>query len=116
MEDILKDFAQAISPALTELIKGVLLLLVWQIVAWVKAKSNAVKASMTTDQQWWLESLAGTAVKAAQQLYDDNEQKRDYAFDYIERELKKVGLEMDVDSIWALIEAEVYRQFKNKSE
>lgn len=116
MEQILKDFAHAISPALTELIKGVLLLLVLQAIAWVKAKSVAVKSSMTTDQQWWVETLAGTAVRAAQQIYTDNADKREYAFDYVERELSKAGIEMDVDSIYALIEAEVFRQFKNKPE
>ena len=68
------------------------------VVPWIKSKT-------TTNQQIIIETLARAAVMAAQQVYGDNAEKKEYAVQYITEQLKKYSITLNTDAISTVIEA-----------
>ena len=68
------------------------------LVPWVKSRTNV-------NQQVIITTLARTAVYAAQQLFGNNVDKRDYALHYMTKQLKQYGITLDTNAISAAIEA-----------
>lgn len=68
------------------------------LIPWVKSKTTA-------QQQNIIELAAKTAVYAAQQLFTNNNEKKEYAFDYMESILAQYNLSLDVSTVSASIEA-----------
>jgi hypothetical protein len=90
------------------------------VAAWLKSKRDAVRAGMTTDELYLLDSLSTVAVQAAEQakLAGLIKEKKNYAVDIMVNYLTSRGVKIDLKAIDALIEAAVLREFgksQNKS-
>lgn len=114
MNEFLVKFLEAISPALQILIQTLAVALAAQASAWFVKKYQTAKMSLSTEQQYLLGVIVGSAIKAAEQIYDNGEEKRNYAFDVVEKTLQQYGLTMDVDVIYAMIETQVYDSLKKQ--
>ncbi len=70
------------------------------IVPWIKSKTSI-------SQQAILETIARTAVCAAQQIFgaDEGQQKKEYAMQRVEEALKAYGIKIDANRISEAIEA-----------
>ena len=70
------------------------------IVPWIKSKTSI-------SQQSIIETLARSAVCAAQQIFgtDEGQQKKEYAVHRVEEALKAYGIKIDADRISEAIEA-----------
>jgi hypothetical protein len=108
MEQIFLSFAEAVSPALQVLLEAVLIALAATLTAWAKAKYGETRASMGHEQQYFLDLITRTAVTAAEQLYTDNAEKREYAIRVVTESLAGYGIKLDLLTIAAAIEAEVF--------
>lgn len=104
----LEDFFVAISPALQSLLEAVLVALVGVITAWVTKLYQTQKTKLSIGQQEILELIVSNAVVAAQQVAKTGEDKLAYSFDIVEKTLTKYGISVDVDVIYAMIEAKVF--------
>ena len=107
--NVLSVFAQQFLLALAPIVASLL-------AAWVFAKARLAWAELKADHgdyAYWLELVAGMAVKAAEQakMSDLIVDKREYAFEIIERWLSQKGVTLDVDIIYAAIEAAVLEEF-----
>lgn len=114
MNEFLVKFLEAISPALQILIQTLAVALAAQASAWFVKKYQTAKASLSWDQQQFLVAIVGAAIKAAEQIYDNGEEKRNYAFSVVEKTLQQYGLTMDVDVIYAMIETQVFDSLKKQ--
>ncbi len=115
MNEFLVKFLEVISPALQILIQTLAVALAAQASAWFVKKYQTAKMSLSTDQQYLLGIVVGSAIKAAEQIYSDGAEKRAFAFDIVEKTLKQYGITMDVDVIYAMIETQVFNEL-SKSE
>lgn len=106
----LYDFFVAISPALQVLLQSVAVALVGMATAYVRKAYQTKKAELSVSQQDLLGIIVGNAVMAAQQVSDTNEAKLAYAFSTAEKSLAQYGLSVDVDVIYAMIEAKVFEK------
>lgn len=104
---LLKDFAEAISPAFQVLVQAIFVGLAAQVSAWMYKTYQLKKSELSASNQYLLELVVSRAVSAAKQLYDDNEQKKIYAISVVESQLVGIGLNIDLDVIVSAIEAEV---------
>ncbi len=111
MQDFFAKFLEAISPALQILIQTLAVALAAQASAWFVKKYQTAKMNLSTEQQYLLEIVVSGAIKAAEQIYDDGAEKRAFAFSVVEKTMKQYGVTMDIDVIYAMIEAQVYSQF-----
>ena len=111
MEQFFKAFAEAVSPALQVLLQSLLVMLAGQLSGWLYRKYQMATTSLSQEQHYMLDIFVTAAVKAAEQLYSDGREKREYAFATVEKYLAQAGLAIDADVIFAQIEAEVYNQF-----
>lgn len=114
MNDFFLKFLEAISPALQILIQTLAVALAAQASAWFVKRYQIAKMSLSTEQQYLLEVVVGSAIKAAEQIYDNGDEKRDFAFSIVEKTLQQYGLSLDVDVIYAMIETQVYDSFTKK--
>jgi hypothetical protein len=114
MNDFFLKFLEAISPALQILIQTLAVALAAQASAWFVKKYQTAKMSLSTEQQYLLEIVVGSAIKAAEQIYDDGAEKREFAFSVVEKTLKQYGVAMDIDVIYAMIETQVYQEFEKQ--
>lgn len=66
-----------------------------------------IKSKTTINQQVNIEAFARAAVLAAQQIYgtEENQKKKEYAVQYMTEQLKKRGINLDIDTISTVIEA-----------
>ena len=66
-----------------------------------------VKAKTSANHQMIIESIARTAVLAAQQLYeaDEGQKKKEYARNYVANLMKKHGVTLSADEVGAAVEA-----------
>ena len=117
MEQIL----DLLSQALQSLLVALLPILVVFIIRWVKAKTDAalVELEETKPSLYYvLTTIAELAVQAAEQmkLAGFIEDKRKYAFEIAQKYLDAKGLEVDIDLIYAAIEAAVLENFPKKAE
>ena len=109
MEQILKDFAEAISPALAQLVVALVGVLVAYITAYVREKWNTEKVKLSESTQILLELAARNGVNSAQQIYgvakEMNQKKLDHAFEVTQSTMKQWGFVIDPAVIYAQIEA-----------
>lgn len=68
------------------------------VVPWLKSKTN-------TQNQETIHAIAMTAVYAAQQILKANEDKKNYAMNYMVDALKERGISLSIDEIEACVEA-----------
>jgi hypothetical protein len=115
MQQFFTHFLEAISPALQILIQSLAVALAAQASAWFVKKYQTAKMSLSTEQQYLLEIVVGSAIKAAEQIYDNGDEKRDFAFATVEKTLQQYGITMDVDVIYAMIETQVYDSFTKQT-
>ena len=104
------DFFVAISPALQVLLQSVVVALVGMATAYVSKAYQGKKAELSVSQQDLLDIIVRNAVMAAQQVSNTNEAKLAYAFSTAEKSLAQYGLSVDVDVIYAMIEAKVFEK------
>jgi hypothetical protein len=112
MEQIFYNFFEAISPALQVLLEAVLVALAVMLTAWVKARYGEVRAQMHTEHQYILDLVVSTAVRAAEQVYDDGAEKRNYAMGIAAKQLNQYGVRVDFELLAAAVEAAVYSNFQ----
>ena len=103
---LFKDFAEAISPAIQDLLVAVLVYASGRAAMWFRAKYEAQKS-------YDVDLLIQIAVRAAEQLYKckDGEAKFDYAINLVEAELARIGFKIDIELLTAKIEAAVMDEF-----
>lgn len=77
------------------------------LVPWLKAKKEQIKSHMSETQLWAYETFAKVAVNAAEQIYDDNKQRLEYAMKVFEASCAQRGLSYDSEVARAYIEAAV---------
>lgn len=106
----LYDFFVAISPALQVLLQSVFAALAGVATAYVAKVYQTQKAKLSQEQQALLEIVVGKAVEAAEQVGKSGEDKLVYAFDTVEKTLVGYGVTVDVDVIYAMIEAKVFNK------
>lgn len=109
--ELLKNFAEAISPALQVLIQTALVALAGQASAWMYKAYQLKKNDLSREQQYLLDIVVSSAVRAAEQVYTDGKDKRAAAFSTAEKALVGYGIKLDADVIYAEIEAQVYSNF-----
>ena len=85
---------------------------------WLRQKANEIKARLSAEQLTTLQSVAGIAVKAAEQAglskqLASGSEKRAYAITVAQDYLNTVGVKVDVKAITSLIESEVLKQFNS---
>jgi hypothetical protein len=118
MEQLLKDFALAISPALQVLLEALFTLLATQAAAYIYGKIKQQRAQMSDQERYLADFIVGQAARAAEQLYKDGKgaEKKAYALAAAEKALAKYGVTLDLDIVEAKLEAAVYDQFKHYPE
>ena len=107
ISQLLKDFAEAISPAVQVLFQAILVGLSAQVSAWLYKTYQLKKNELSREQQYLLELVVSNAVHAAEQILVDGVHKRAYAFSVVEKSLSQYGLNIDIDVIYSAIESEV---------
>jgi len=64
-----------------------------------------VRSKTTAEQQSIIDIAAKTAVYAAQQIFTANDEKKEYALEYMDNILSQYGISLDISSVSASIEA-----------
>ncbi len=118
MEQIFKDFLQAISPALQATIIALATLLLGQINLYAQKKYEQIKASVASDKRYLLDFIVLRAVETVEQLYKDEAitRKKDEAILITQAALKDFGVSVDVDVIADAIEAAVFAKNRIQNE
>lgn len=111
----LYEFFVAISPALQVLLQSVFVALGGVLTAYATKVYQTQKAKLSLSQQEILDIIAEKSVSAAQQVADANEDKLAYAFDIAEKSIAKAGISVDIDVIYAMLEAKVFEKKDNGS-
>jgi len=112
MEQLFKDFLEAISPALQTLLLGLVTIILGQVSLYIKTKWGIAKSQLSSEQQYFLELVARNAVQTVEQVYQksDNATKRQAAIDMVEESLIKYGVTIDLNAIANVVEAQVFNQ------
>jgi len=110
------DYLEVFSKFFEAVLVGLLPVLAVFLIRWAKLKADEVLADIEESKpelMYHLEWIAGVAVTAAEQskLVGFIEDKRKYAFDLVANYLAEKGIAVDIDLIYAAIEAEVKKQF-----
>lgn len=117
MEEILKQFAEAISPSLTQLVVALVGLLFAYLTALIREKWSTEKATLSIGRQKLLEIIVAKAVLATEQVYKNlkeaGETKRGYAFGVADAALREYGFVINSQIIYDEIEAQVYSAFSD---
>lgn len=110
------DFANAISPALQVLLQGAFVALATAGAAWMSKKFQTEKAKLSQEQQYLVDTVAGIAVKAVEQMYKsyDGDAKKAAALDIAEKTLAGYGVKLELDVLSAAIESAVLQEFNRK--
>ena len=110
LAQILKDFAEAISPALQTLLVALVTALLGQASAWMVKQYQIKKVELSQENQYLLDFFVGRAIKTVEQLYFDqpSQEKKDLAIDIVEGLLAKYGFVIDVNVIADAVEAAVF--------
>ena len=98
----------------TPIITNVLLAVVTVVIGAIgKAARDFTVANKNNKQFALVTSIIEQGVQFAEQVYSsaDGQEKKDAALDYIQRELDKQGIKVNVDLISDSIEAAVLREF-----
>ena len=104
------EFFVAISPALQVLLQSVIVALGAVATAYANKVYQTQKAKLSLSQQEIMDIVANQAVTAAQQVVQSNDEKLEYAFDIAEKLLLQFGLTVDVDVIYAMLEAKIFEK------
>ncbi len=116
------DAGNTLTNFLATLAQALLIIAIPIVVAgafmWVRQKAAEIKANMSQEQLGMIEKGIKLAVSAAEQagfagMLKSGSEKKQYAIDAVQRYLDRAGVEIDVDEIATLIEAEVNSQFSN---
>ena len=115
---LLKDFAEAISPAVQVLLQAALVALASSASAWMVSKANEYRGKLSQEKRYYLDFVISNGVQAAEQIYKNGngEQKKAYVLGLAEAYIAKSGLQIDLDEIEARIEAAVFQQFRHYGE
>lgn len=116
----MEPFLDILEQALQYLLSALLPILVVFVIKWVKAKTDAALAELEENSpsiHWLLTEAADMAVKAAEQLGLSGviEDKREYAFQIVQAYLDAKDIDIDVELIYAAIEAAVIENFPKKA-
>lgn len=109
-----------------EIYTAILLMVLPPLIGWLVAQAarglramwkvlmERVKASLTAEQLAVAEMLAGQAVMMAEQIWHKPDvqaefaSKKELAFDYVDRNLQRLGIKMTAQDIGAMIESAVF--------
>ena len=93
-----------------------------EAVKWLGQNWAALKSRIPSDWLWLVDDLVTIGVKAAEQVYRGQKgqaaKKLEYAYNFVEAELKQYGLTFDRKAIETRIEAKVeqlYNSFRDAS-
>ena len=116
MEQILRDFAEAISPALQTLLEAAFVVIAGQISLWLKQQYDLKRSELGDKERWYLDNLVEIGIMAAEQLYESGEgdKKKAYALEFVEKQAEKVSLKIDLDVVAAMVEAKVHEYFSER--
>ncbi len=108
---------------LSILASGVLLLALPIVIAvlfqWLRQKNAEFRSHLTAQQQQFIDAGVGVAVRAAeqmglsQQLAGGGQGKKAFALKTAQDYLNRLGVQIDVNELATLVEAEVRKQFSN---
>lgn len=117
MEQIFKDFLQAISPALQTLIVSLVTLLLGQAAFYLQKKYEELKTNVSSDKRYLLDFLVIRAIQTVEQFYktETNQDKKDIAIGIVEAALKDFGLSVDIDVIADAVEAGVFQHKEQRN-
>ena len=103
---LFKNFAEAISPAIQDLLIVVLVYVAGRAAMVLREKYEAQQSEN-------LDLLIIIAVRAAEQLFGakNGKEKFDYAIELVESELARIGFKIDIELLTARIEAAVQDEF-----
>lgn len=96
-----------ITPLVNALLGILATLITVYLIPWIKAKATAAKAHMSETQIYTLKLIASVVVNAAAQIYEDNQQKLDYALNAFETICAQRGITYDSAEARAYIEQAV---------
>jgi hypothetical protein len=112
-----------LSSFLSILASGVLLLALPIVIAvlfqWLRQKNAEFRSHLTVQQQQFIDAGVGVAVRAAeqmglsQQLAGGGQGKKAFALKTAQDYLNRLGVQIDVNELATLVEAEVRKQFSN---
>lgn len=107
---LLKNFAEAISPALQTLLNAVFLALATQASAFVYGKLKEQRSKLSADQVFYFDLFVRGAVKAAAQIYDEEQgdEKKAYVLNLANEYLSRVGFKIDAKEVDVIIESAVF--------
>lgn len=112
---LLKDFAEAISPAVQVLLQAAFVALATSASAWMVSKANEYRGKLSQEKRYYLDFIILNGVQAAEQIYKNGNgaEKKAYVLGLAESYIARSGLEIDLDEINARIEAAVFNQFRH---
>jgi hypothetical protein len=112
-----------LSSFLSILASGVLLLALPIVIAvlfqWLRQKNAEFRSHLTAQQQQFIDAGVGVAVRAAeqmglsQQIAGGGQGKKAFALKTAQDYLNRLGVQIDVNELATLVEAEVRKQFSN---
>lgn len=111
------DYGKMIQTLLEMIITALLPVVLGYIVVWIKEKTNEIKAKVSSENLAFAEDVVRRLVLAAEQsgLLDDamklGKEKKKFVISLAEAELFRKGINIDLDVLDALIEAEVFEAF-----
>lgn len=117
----MQDFMPVLSVFAQQLFLALLPFIAAPLAAWLFVKFRAAWAEFKNNQPdatFYLESVVRMAVLAAEkaELPGWAKGKRDYAFAIVEKMLAAKGLVVDIDVIYAAIEAAVYDEINREKQ
>ena len=112
----LSSFLSILASALFALAIPILIAFLFQ---WFRQKSAELRSRLTAQQQQFIDAGVGIAVRAAeqmglsQQLAGGGQGKKAFALKTAQDYLNRLGVQIDVNELATLVEAEVRQQFSN---
>ena len=112
----LNTFLSALASLLLVLAIPILIAALFQ---WLRQKNAEFRSRLTAQQQQFIDAGVGIAVRAAEQmglsgqLQGGGQGKKAFAIKTAQEYLDRLGVQIDVNALTSLIEAEVRKQFSN---
>jgi hypothetical protein len=110
---LLKQFAEAISPALQQLVVALVIAVLTAVTAWIKKKYDGLVLNQSIDKRYLIETAVIIGVDGAKQIYGEskerNAEKLSYAFKTADQILRGYGFVIDSAVIYAQIEAAIFQ-------
>lgn len=102
------DIWTPITTGLVTIAVAIIGLLAWKGSAYLAGRMNQEQLAL-------LKQIAGRAVLMAEQVSEDNAEKKRLAMETAEKWLKQYGIEIDLDMLEAAVEAAVFDELKRFS-